>query len=62
MSELLLKRIYGLPDENLKNLLLDKVRVAVIDIADDQLAAGINRFQQMEKQSRYARMFSRIIF
>jgi hypothetical protein len=62
MSELLLKMIYGLPDESLKNLLLGKVRVAVIDIADDQLEAGINRFQQMEKQSRYARMFSRIIF
>jgi hypothetical protein len=62
MSELLLKRIYGLPDENLKTLLLNKVCVAVIDIADDQLAAGINRFQQMEKQSRYAQMFSRIIF
>ena len=62
MSELLLKRIYEMPDEKLKTLLLDKVRVAVIDIADDQLAAGINRFQQMEKQSRYAQMFSRIIF
>jgi hypothetical protein len=62
MSELLLKRIYDMPDKNLKTLLLDKVRVAVIDIADDQLAAGINRFQQMEKQSRYAQMFSRIIF
>jgi hypothetical protein len=62
MSELLLKRIYDLPDESLKKLLMDKVRVAVIDIADDQLAAGINRFQQMEKQFRYAQMFSRIIF
>ncbi len=62
MSELLLKKIYGLPDDSLKNLLLDKVRVVVIDIADDQLEAGINRFQKIEKQSRYAQMFSRIIF
>jgi hypothetical protein len=62
MSELLLKRIYDIQDKNLKTLLLSKVRVAVIDIAEDQLAAGINRFQQMEKQSRYAEMFNRIIF
>ncbi|MHB8137461.1 MAG: hypothetical protein ACYDGO_03625 [Smithellaceae bacterium] len=62
MSELLLKRIYGMPDDNLKNMLLDKVRVAVIDIAEDQLAAGINRFQQMEKQPRHEGICSRIIF
>jgi hypothetical protein len=62
MSELLLKRIYGMPDKNLKTLLLSKVRVAVIDIAEDQLAAGINRFQQIDKQPRYAGMHSRILF
>lgn len=62
MSELLLKGIYALTDEALKKLLLDQVHVVVIDIAEDQLAAGINRFQQMEKQSRYAQMYSRIIF
>lgn len=62
MSELLLKKIYDLPDATLKNRLIDQVRVAVIDIAEDQLAAGINRFRQMEKRPQYADIHSRIIF
>ena len=62
MSELLLKKICDLPDGNLKNLLLSRVRAAVIDIAEDQLAAGVNRFQQMEKQSQYTGIYDRIIF
>jgi len=62
MSELLLKKICGLPDGNLKNLLVSRVRAAVVDIAEDQLAAGINRFLQMEKQPQYAGICDRIIF
>ncbi len=62
MSELLLKKIFDLPDISLKNLLLAKVRVVVIDIADDQLAAGIKRFEQMKKQPRYAGIDRHIVF
>jgi hypothetical protein len=62
MSELLLKKIYSNPDEKLKELLLEKVRVAVIDIAGDQLAGGVNRFLQLGKQPRYEGIYDRIIF
>ncbi|MDD2276773.1 MAG: hypothetical protein PHW80_05615 [Smithellaceae bacterium] len=62
MSELLLKKIQDMSDANWKDRLWSRVRVAVIDIAEDQLAAGINRFRQMEKQPRYAGICSRIIF
>ena len=56
------KKIQDMSDANWKDRLWSRVRVAVIDIAEDQLAAGINRFRQMEKQPRYAGICSRIIF
>ena len=62
MSELLLRKVYDMTDENMKKLLLARVRVAVIDVAEDQLAAGRNRFQQIDKEPQYAGIYRRIIF
>jgi hypothetical protein len=62
LSELLLSRIFDLRDTALRNLLLDRVRVVVIDIAEDQLAAGVGRFQKKEKQTRYRGLLNRILF
>ncbi len=62
MSELLLRKIYDNPDAKLKKLLLERVRLAVIDIAGDQLAGGENRFVQLGKQPRYEGIYDRIIF
>jgi hypothetical protein len=61
MSELLIEKIYGLPDAELKRHILGRVRIAVIDIADDQLEAGKNRFNHIVR-SRYKRITEKIIF
>jgi hypothetical protein len=47
LSELLLKMIYSLDDKDLRTRLKDRVGVVVIDMAEDQLAAGIRRFEAL---------------
>ncbi|MCP4717626.1 MAG: hypothetical protein GY868_21090, partial [Deltaproteobacteria bacterium] len=62
ISELLLKSIYALPQDEMKQRLMNMLRVAVIDIAEDQLAAGRNRFSRMGRQADLAGIGSNIIF
>lgn len=62
ISELLLKQIYGLPESDIKVRLKNQIRVAVIDIEDDQLAAGRKRFDQMSQKSALAGINDKIAF
>jgi hypothetical protein len=62
ISEMLLKRIYALPEGDVKARLMNQLRTAVIDVADDQLAAGQNRFDQMSKHQKLEGINDKIIF
>ena len=62
ISELLLKQIYALPEGELKMSLMQQLRFVVIDMADDQLAAGRNRFDQMSKSPKLEGINDKIIF
>jgi hypothetical protein len=62
ISELLLKQIYVLPEGDMKLRLMKQLRIAVIDMADDQLAAGRNRYDQMSKNPKLEGINDKIIF
>ncbi len=62
LSELLLKMIYSLEDNELRARLLNKVKAVVIDLEEDQLAAGLNRFEVMGKKPELQGIKDRIIF
>lgn len=61
MAELLIKKIYGMGRTDMKGLMQERVRVAVIDIADDQLSAGENRFDRM-RHSGFRGISEKVIF
>ena len=62
LSELLLKTIYGIADTKLRDLLLTSLRTAVIDVADEQLAAGKNRFDALARTVGFDGISERILF
>ncbi|MGR3319981.1 MAG: hypothetical protein ACUZ8O_16050 [Candidatus Anammoxibacter sp.] len=62
ISELLLKEIYAMPEGSMKLRLMNQLRIVVIDVADDQLAAGENRFSQMEQKLELKEINDKIIF
>ena len=62
LSELLLKMIYSLEDNELRARLLNKVKAVVIDLEEDQLAAGRKRFEVMGKKPELQGIKDRIIF
>ncbi len=62
ISEMLLKRLYALPEGEVKSRLMNQLRTVVIDVADDQLAAGQNRFDQMSKHQKLEGINDKIIF
>ncbi|NOY69323.1 MAG: hypothetical protein GXP53_07505, partial [Deltaproteobacteria bacterium] len=49
LSEILLKRIYGIEDDKTRRLLADNVRVIVRDASAQQISGGIKRFENMAK-------------
>jgi hypothetical protein len=62
ISEMLLKKIYALPEDDMQFRLMNQLRIAVIDIADDQLAAGQNRFFHMSQKPELKGINDKIIF
>ena len=62
LSELLLKMIYSLEDNELRARLMDKVKAVVIDLEEDQLEAGRKRFEVMGKKPELQGIKDRIIF
>lgn len=62
ISELLLKQIYALSENNVKSMLMNQLKILVIDIEDDQLAAGENRFNQMDRKAELKGINDKIIF
>lgn len=62
LSELLLKMIYSLEDNELRARLMNKVKAVVIDLEDDQLEAGRKRFEVMGKKPELQGIKDRIIF
>ncbi len=62
VSELLLKQIYALPQGDMKIGMMNQLRIAVIDIEDDQLAAGRKRFDQMSRKPELKGINDKIIF
>jgi hypothetical protein len=53
LSEILLKEIYALPDSEAgtRQMMINRVRVIVRDISEQQLQGGIKRFAKMEQGS-----------
>jgi len=62
LSELLLKMICSLEDNELRARLMNKVKAVVIDLEDDQLEAGRKRFEVMGKKPELQGIKDRIIF
>lgn len=62
LSELLLRNIYGIADTELKSLLLTNLRMAVIDVAAEQLAAGRNRLDALARTAGFDGISNRILF
>lgn len=62
ISELLLRQIFTLPQGAEKTRLMDQLRIVVTDIEDDQLAAGKNRFEQMNHQPGLKGISDKILF
>ena len=62
LSELLLKMICSLEDNELRARLMNKVKAVVIDLEDDQLEAGRKRFEVMGNKPELQGIKDRIIF
>jgi hypothetical protein len=62
LSELLLKNVYSLRDTEAGARLMKQVRVVVIDMAEDQLAAGYSRVEAMNGKPGLAGIHDRILF
>ncbi len=62
MSELLLRRIYALPDAELRTCLLHNLRVVVIDVSEGQLAGGRIRFAHINRTPGFEDIMDKIIF
>jgi len=62
ISELLLRQIFTLPQGAEKTRLMDQLRIVVTDLEEDQLAAGQNRFEQMNHQSGLKGICDKILF
>jgi hypothetical protein len=62
LSELLLKMIFSLENNELRARLMNKVKAVVIDLEDDQLEAGRKRFEVMGKKPELQGIKDRIIF
>jgi hypothetical protein len=62
LSEILLKTIFELDDQDLKSRLMRAVRAVVVDIAGDQLEAGRRRFDCLDRKAPYHGIRSRIAF
>lgn len=62
ISELLLRQIFTLSQGAEKIRLMDQLRIVVTDIEDDQLAAGKNKFDQMNRQPSLKGISDKILF
>jgi hypothetical protein len=62
LSELLLRAVFALDDQEHRALLLDRMRVAVVDSSQQQLAAGRRRFEQMEDEAGLEGISKKIFF
>ena len=62
LSELLLRAVFGLGDPEHKALLLERMRVVVVDSSRQQLAAGRRRFEQMEDEAGLEGISKKIVF
>jgi len=62
LSELLLRMIYGIEDSEIRSRLMERLHVVAVDLAEDQLAAGRNRFDQMNSTPELCGIRRNIIF
>lgn len=62
LTEILLKTVFELEDQDLKGRLLRSVRTFVVDIAEDQLEAGRRRFDCLDRKTPYHGIRNRIAF
>ena len=62
LSEVLLKMVYSLEDNELRANLMDRVHAVIIDLEEDQLEAGRKRFEVMGNKPDLQGINDRIIF
>jgi len=62
LSELLLRMIFAVDDGELRARLMNRVKIAVIDLEEDQLAAGRKRFEMMGRKPELQGIENRVVF